>query len=174
MSAAAASGSRVGGSGCASARHCKLLWDLIAIEDLYEDQRLQMARARCCFDIRRVMRAMVRTYQITMGRAYYKCTLGFSSTSNVTDTYVATLFFTLPSLHPPYLGRHQNGSQQRTVTRTRRLSLELDDGRLNNQLANTTNDLINRSIELRPPREVPKTTTVRMYSQRTTIENDSN
>ena len=41
---------------------------------------------RCCFDIRRFMRAMVRTYQITMGRAYYKCTLGFSSTSNVTDT----------------------------------------------------------------------------------------
>ena len=32
------------------------------------------------------MRAMVRTYQITMGRAYYKCTLGLSSTSNVTDT----------------------------------------------------------------------------------------
>jgi len=29
---------------------------------------------------------MVRTYQITMGRAYYKCTLGLSSTSNVTDT----------------------------------------------------------------------------------------
>ena len=45
-----------------------------------------MARARCCFDIRRVMRAMVRTYQFTMGRAYYKCTLRFSSTSNVTDT----------------------------------------------------------------------------------------
>ena len=86
VSAAAASGSGVGGSGCASARHCKLLRDLIAIEDLYEDQRLQMARARCCFGIRRVMRAMVRTYQITMGRAYYKCTLGFSSTSNVTDT----------------------------------------------------------------------------------------
>ena len=39
------------------------------------------------FDIRRVMRAMVRTYQITMGRAYYKCTLVFSSTSNVTDTF---------------------------------------------------------------------------------------
>ena len=32
------------------------------------------------------MYAMVRTYQITMGRACYKCTLGFSSTSNVTDT----------------------------------------------------------------------------------------
>ena len=47
-----------------------------------------MVRARCCFDIRRVMRAMVRTYQITMGRAYYKCTLRFSSTSNVTDTAV--------------------------------------------------------------------------------------
>src|SRR6266699_586839 len=41
--------------------------------------------------------------------------------------YVATLFFNLPSLHSPYLGRHQNGSQQRTVTRTRRLSLEPDD-----------------------------------------------
>ena len=40
----------------------------------------------CCFDIRRVMGAMLRTYQITMGRAYYKCTLRFSSTSNVTDT----------------------------------------------------------------------------------------
>jgi hypothetical protein len=37
-------------------------------------------------NIRRVMRAMVRTYQITMRRVYYKCTLGFSSTSNVTDT----------------------------------------------------------------------------------------
>jgi len=48
-----------------------------------------MVRARCCFDIRRVMRAMVRTYQITMGRAYYKCTLRFSSTSNVTDTNVS-------------------------------------------------------------------------------------
>jgi len=46
-----------------------------------------MARARCCFDIRRVMGAMVRTYQITMGRAYYKCALGFSSTSNVTGTH---------------------------------------------------------------------------------------
>ena len=34
--------------------------------------------------------------------------------------YIATLFFTLPSLHPSYLGRHQNGSQQRTVTKTRR------------------------------------------------------
>ena len=32
------------------------------------------------------MGAMLRTYQITMGRAYYKCTLRFSSTSNVTDT----------------------------------------------------------------------------------------
>src|ERR1700722_16658464 len=80
----------------------------------------------CCFDIRRVMGAMLRTYQITMGRAYYKCTLRFSSTSNVTDTlhvplpYVATLFFTLPSLYSPYLGRYQNGSQQRTVARTRR------------------------------------------------------
>src|SRR5437016_7330844 len=74
--------------------------------------------------------------------------------------YVATLFFNLPSLHPPYLGRHQNGSQQRTVTRTRRLSLEPDDDRLSNQPANTTNDLINRLIESRPPREVPKTTTV--------------
>ena len=99
MSAAAASGSRVGGSGCASARHCKLLWDLIAIEDLYEDQRLQMARARCCFDIRRVMRAMMRTYQITMGRAYYKCTLGFSSTSNVTDTE----FFGMERPAPPQI-----------------------------------------------------------------------
>ena len=40
-------------------------------------------------NIRRVMRAMVRTYQITMGRAYYKCTLRFSSTSNVTGTEAA-------------------------------------------------------------------------------------
>ena len=32
------------------------------------------------------MGAMLRTYQITMGRAYYKYTLRFSSTSNVTDT----------------------------------------------------------------------------------------
>ena len=44
----------------------------------------------CCFDIRRVMGAIVRTYQIIMGRAYYKCTLGFSSTSNVTDTKKTT------------------------------------------------------------------------------------
>jgi len=29
-------------------------------------------------------------------------------------------------------------------------------------------------IESRPPREAPQTTTVRMYSQRTAIENDSN
>jgi hypothetical protein len=43
----------------------------------------------CCFDIRRVMGAMLRTYQITMGRAYYKCTLRFSSTSNVTDTHLS-------------------------------------------------------------------------------------
>ena len=50
-----------------------------------------MARARCCFDIRRVMGAMVRTYQITMGRAYYKCALRFSSTSNVTGTYLSEL-----------------------------------------------------------------------------------
>ena len=48
-------------------------------------------------------------------------------------SYVATLFFLsiLPSLHPPYLGRHQNGSQQRTVARTRRPSPELDDRRQN-------------------------------------------
>ena len=48
------------------------------------------------------MCAMVRTYQITMGRAYYKCTLGFSSTSNVTDTVPTTpplhhSLFTVPS-----------------------------------------------------------------------------
>src|SRR5437016_228369 len=88
--------------------------------------------------------------------------------------YVATLFFNLPSLHPPYLGRHQNGSQQRTVTRTRRLSQKGEEERMSKQPANTINDSINKSIKLRPPREVPKTTTVRMYSQRTTIENDSN
>ena len=51
------------------------------------------------------------------------------------------------SLRPPYLGRHQNGSQ-RTVVRTRRPSPEPDNDRLNNQPANTTNDSINRSIEL--------------------------
>src|SRR6266568_5761931 len=62
---------------------------------------------------------------------------------------------------------------------------EPDDRRSNNQPANTTNDSIDRSIELnksfdivtiesRPPREAPQTTTVRMYSQRTAIENDSN
>src|SRR6266403_288500 len=48
-----------------------------------------------------------------------------------TGAYVATLIFTLSSLHPSYLGRHQNGSQQRTVARTRRLLLELDDRRQN-------------------------------------------
>ena len=42
VSTAAASSSRGGGSGYASARHCKLLQDLIAIEDLYEDQKLQV------------------------------------------------------------------------------------------------------------------------------------
>ena len=40
VSAAAASSSRGGGSGCTSTRHCKFLQDLIAIEDLYEDQKL--------------------------------------------------------------------------------------------------------------------------------------
>src|SRR6266568_8331133 len=86
---AAASSSRGGGSGCAFVRHCKLLQDLIAIKDLYEDQKLQVQwRGHgVCFDIRRVMGAMVRTYQITMERAYYKCALGLSSTSNVTDTF---------------------------------------------------------------------------------------
>src|SRR6266568_1973866 len=78
--------------------------------------------------------------------------------------------------------RYQN---QTTVTRTRRPLPEPDDRRSNNQPANTTNDSIDRSIELnqsfdivtiesRPPREAPQTTTVRMYSQRTAIENDSN
>ena len=42
VSATAASSSRGGGSGCASVRHCKLLQDLIAIEDLYENQKLQI------------------------------------------------------------------------------------------------------------------------------------
>ena len=51
----------------------------------------------CCFNIRRVMGAMLRTYQITMGRAYYKCTLRFSSTSNVTDT----VFELSVGAHPP-------------------------------------------------------------------------
>jgi hypothetical protein len=32
-----------------------------------------------------------------------------------------------PSLHPPYLGRHQNDSQQTTVAGARRPSPELDD-----------------------------------------------
>ena len=42
MSATAGSSSRGGGSGCIYIRHCKLLQDLIAIEDLYEDQKLQI------------------------------------------------------------------------------------------------------------------------------------
>jgi len=44
-----------------------------------------------------------------------------------------TLFFTLPSLHPPYLVRHQNGSQQRTVARTRWPSPEPNDRRTRRQ-----------------------------------------
>ena len=47
--------------------------------------------------------------------------------------YSHLIFFTLPSLHPPYLGRHQNGSQQRTVARTRRPLPEPDDDRCQNQ-----------------------------------------
>jgi hypothetical protein len=71
--------------------------------------------------------------------------------------------------------------------RTRRPLPEPDDDRLNDHPANTTNDSINRSIEpnqsfnigrhrieSRPPREAPQTTTVRTFSQRTAIENDSN
>ena len=42
-------------------------------------------------DPQRVMHAMVRTYQITMGRAYYKCALRFSFTSNVTGTKTTTM-----------------------------------------------------------------------------------
>ena len=42
VSAAAGGSSRGGGSGCMCTRHCKLLQDLIAIEDLYEDQKLQI------------------------------------------------------------------------------------------------------------------------------------
>src|SRR6266576_1714647 len=69
-----------------------------------------------------------------------------------------------PSLYPSYLRRHRNGSQQRTIARTRRPSPEPvnrrqnqstvartrrplpepDDNRLNNQPVSTTNDLINR------------------------------
>ena len=42
VSTTAVSGSRGGRSGCASARHYKLLQDLIAIEDLGGDQKLQV------------------------------------------------------------------------------------------------------------------------------------
>ena len=61
VSAATGGSSRGGGSGCMCMRHCKLLQDLIAIEDLYEDQKLQIqwrgqgvvltsdaSWARCC------------------------------------------------------------------------------------------------------------------------------
>ena len=84
----------------------------------------------------------------------------------------------------PAEDRRQN---QTTVIRTRRPLREPDDDRLNDQPANTINDSINRSTELtralisarrriksRPPREAPQTTTIRMYSQRTAIGNDSN
>src|SRR6266568_3762987 len=103
---AAASSSRGGGSGCAFVRHCKLLQDLIAIEDLYEDQKLQVQwqGQGVCFDIRRVMGAMVRTYQITMERAYYKCALGLSSTSNVTDTLYASPCSSTSHPYPFLLG----------------------------------------------------------------------
>src|SRR6266566_2858408 len=70
-----------------------------------------------------------------------------------------------PSLHPSYLRRHRNGSQQRTVARTRRPSPEPvnrrqnqstvartrqpspepDDNRSNDQPASTTNDSIDQS-----------------------------
>src|SRR6266567_9480599 len=70
--------------------------------------------------------------------------------------YIANLFFTLPSFltsslpreapeRQPAEDRRQN---QTTVARTRRPLPEPDDDRLNNQPANTTNDSINRSIEL--------------------------
>ena len=59
----------------------------------------------CCFDIRRVMGAMVRTYQITMGRAYYKCALRFSSTSNVTGTnFLAIAQLGVRVRNPGFLG----------------------------------------------------------------------
>src|SRR6266566_2027611 len=106
-----------------------------------------------------------------------------------------------PSLHPSYLRRHRNGSQQRTVARTRRPSPEPVDRRQNQSTvarsrrqpferpASEHHERFNRSIEsnqslnispspnrieLRPPREAPQTTTVQTYSQRTPIKNDSN
>ena len=44
--------------------------------------------------------------------------------------YLGSHLISYPSLRPPYLGRHQNGSQ-RTVVRTKQLSLEPDDRRQN-------------------------------------------
>src|SRR6202042_1332372 len=70
-----------------------------------------------------------------------------------------------------------------TVARTRRPLPEPDNDHLNDQPANTTNDSINRSIELNQSFDIgpspnrikaSQTTTVRMCSQRTAIENDSN
>jgi len=55
----------------------------MAIEDLYKDQKLQIQWQGQGVVL--ISDAMVRKYQITTGRAYYKCALGFSSTSNVTD-----------------------------------------------------------------------------------------
>src|SRR5437016_10362116 len=84
--------------------------------------------------------------------------------------YVATLFFNLPSLHPPYLGRHQNGSQQRTVTRTRRLSPEPEEDDRNQHQTTTTDKTINPSTESKPDSEEHKKTTVRMNRHRTPIQ----
>ena len=89
-----------------------------------------MARARCCFDIRRVMRAVVRTYQFTMGQAYYKCTLRFSSTSNVTDTHLAPG----ASRRAPNLRRADSTitimatqKQQETIYQEGRIALAIQD-----------------------------------------------
>jgi len=97
--------------------------------------------------------------------AYFNTPGGFGNTGRAPDSLCIPLVhlnatFTLPSLHPPYLGRHQNGSQ-RTVTRTRQpspepddrrqnqMTVDRDDNHSNDQPANTTNDSIDRSNRTR-------------------------
>jgi len=96
--------------------------------------------------------------------------------------YIATLFFTLPffltsSLPKETQGpspepddRYQNQTTVRTTSqRTPRMIQSIDQ-------LNWTRALISarRRIKSRPPREAPQTTTVRIYSQRTAVENNSN
>src|SRR5580658_1383019 len=96
--------------------------------------------------------------------------------------FLGSHLISYPSLRPPYLGRHQNGSQ-RTVVRTRRPSLEPDDRRQNQTTVARTrrpspepdDRRQNQTTVARTRRPSPEpddrrqnqTTTVRTTSQRT-------